>query len=254
MNRKKEIKAIFGTLFFMIISVLVFWVLTIIGVEGNVAYGSILLLPILVYVILADKITSFKAGNIEATFKEVANTKVSIGNDTIEELSNPNFDVVNKGATSMVPSIVSTLKEKMDGNNRILILKMGTGGYYALGAVTHYIKELFLFPKFKFIVLLDENEKVVAFISKEKLLPILENQNLGEEFIRIVNHEEPKELSIFPGIILNKIEESTRNIEALKEMDKNNLNELIVVDAKGKLKGVIQREDILSKLMIALAE
>ncbi|WP_108867515.1 CBS domain-containing protein [Aquimarina aquimarini] len=250
----KEKKAILGTLIFMIISIGVYWVLKKIGVEGNVSYATILLLPILVYVILADKITSFKAGNIEATFKEVANQKISTGDDSIEQLSNDdNLEIIAKGPTSILSERVINLKKKTDGNKIILTLKMGIGGYYTREAVARYIKDLFMFTKFRFIVLLDSNQKVVAFISKEKLSAILENKNLGREFIRIVNDGVTQELNIFPGIILNKIMDSTRNIEALKEMDSNGLDELIVVDKKGRLKGVIQREDILSKLMIALA-
>ena len=116
------------------------------------------------------------------------------------------------------------------------------------------VKSLSAFRNFKFISIVDNEKRVVAFIHKEKLVSILENQNLGNEFIRAINDGDISGLKIFPGLITNKINDEIRNIDALKEMDKYNTDELIVIDKDGKLKGVVEREDILSKLMIALAK
>jgi len=250
----KEKKAIWGTITFMIISIGVYAVLKGMEIQGNVAYATIIILPVLVYAILTDKISSFKAGNIEATFKELANTRISTGEDSIEELSQDNLKIIDKNSTSILPERVMHLKKKTDGKKIILTLKMGLTGYYTREGVARYIKDLFMFTQFRFIVLLDSDHKVVAFISKEKLTTLLGNENLGNEFIRMVNEGSIDELNIFPGIVLNTLEATARNIDALKHMDEYKLNELIVVDDEGKLRGIIEREDILSKLMIALAE
>ena len=82
---------------------------------------------------------------------------------------------------------------------------------------------------------------------------ILNNSNLGNEFIHLINEGQRENLLRFPGVIKETISIQTTNAEALREMTKQNLEALVVIDEQGQLKGVVEREQILSKMMLALA-
>ena len=138
----KEKKALWITIVFILLSVGVFSFLKgVLKLEDGIAYTSIILLPIIVYVILADKVKSFKAGDIEATFKEVANTKVKTGEDSIEQLTNNhNLDVIEKGSVDQLRQELSNLKFKSDLNKIILTLELGRQGYYNQDVLSRYVK------------------------------------------------------------------------------------------------------------------
>ncbi len=252
----KETKAILGAFIFILVSIGIYWVLKWIKIEEGITYPFILLSPILVYLIFAEKIASFKAGGVEATFKEIANEKVKTDSSLIDELPKDNkLEVIEKGSVNSLRGKLEELKDKSERGKKIVTLELGKGeNYYDVWAVKQYIKALSAFRNFRFVVIVNNNKEVIAFISKDKMSKILENNNLGNEFIKVINKGKSESLNIFPGLITVKITEDTKNIEALKKMEENSVDELIVCDSEGKLKGVIEREDILSKLMIALAE
>jgi predicted transcriptional regulator len=80
----------------------------------------------------------------------------------------------------------------------------------------------------------------------------LELLRLGQEFIRAINHGERDQIARYPGVITKAISSKSTNAEALREMEKSNLEALVVVD-DGRFKGVVEREQLLSRMMLALA-
>jgi CBS domain-containing protein len=62
------------------------------------------------------------------------------------------------------------------------------------------------------------------------------------------------ELRRYPGIVTRTISTKTTNFEALQKMTAQNIEALVVIDEDGKLKGVVEREQILSKLLLGMAK
>jgi predicted transcriptional regulator len=56
----------------------------------------------------------------------------------------------------------------------------------------------------------------------------------------------------YPGIVSRTITTKTTNIDALKEMTAQDLDALVVTDDQ-MVKGVVEREQILSRLILAIA-
>ena len=85
------------------------------------------------------------------------------------------------------------------------------------------------------------------------VLQILRMDALGDEFVRIINEGSIQELQRYPGVVTRTISTKATSIDALREMTAQNLEALVVIDENRNLKGVVEREQILSKLLLAMA-
>lgn len=252
----KDLRAIIGTIFFVTITLLIFYLLkNVLKIEGDFTYVSLTILPVLIYAILADKIKSFKAGEIEATFKEMTNKSVKVSDGVIKSVPQAEFSAVTKGSSSLLDRQVEELNTLQSKNKIILTLELGGHRMiYHKTALEKYVVKLSMFSTFQFAVIQNNEQEVYAFIPKDRLIEILRNDSMSADFVNAINSNDKSYLDTLSGLIKNKVTENTRNIDALKEMDKEGLNQLIVVDKYGKLKGIVEREDLLSKLLIALAD
>jgi signal-transduction protein with cAMP-binding, CBS, and nucleotidyltransferase domain len=118
----------------------------------------------------------------------------------------------------------------------------------------NYIESLSQFNNFKFVVILDKEGRFVAYLSAWGMLQILRNDALGNTFVAMVNDGAERELKQYPGVVTKAVSTKTTNLEALKEMTSQNNEALVVIDVDKKLHGVVEREQILSKLLIGMAQ
>ena len=135
----------------------------------------------------------------------------------------------------------------------ILALALGREGYYNREVWAKYMQALSQFRSFKFVVILDQENKFVAYMPDWAILQILRMEALGDEFVRIINTGNIQELQRYPGVVTSTISTKATNINALREMTTQNLEALVVIDEDRKLKGVVEREQILSKLLLSMA-
>lgn len=56
----------------------------------------------------------------------------------------------------------------------------------------------------------------------------------------------------YPGILRDKVLPNVTNGEALRKMVESNLDLIVVVDENNRLKGVLEREQVLSKMVLTL--
>jgi predicted transcriptional regulator len=82
----------------------------------------------------------------------------------------------------------------------------------------------------------------------------LNTPSMGQEFVRVINEGILQKLLSYPGIVQTTITTSTTNAEALRQMAEKNIGALVVTDKNNRLKGVTEREQVLSKLMLALVK
>ena len=79
-------------------------------------------------------------------------------------------------------------------------------------------------------------------------------EELGYEFINTINDGFLWDLYRYPKIVKDTISAKTSSIEALQQMTKENPEALVVIDENHKLIGVIEREQVISKLMLTLVK
>lgn len=247
----REMKAILISILFIALGFLAIWLSkTFLEAEGEVLFIFLLLAPILAYTIFSGRLTELKAGGVEAKFSDAGGQAVDVGTETIDASVN-DMEMVAKGG-------VRELGQKLNQINKskpmLLTLVMGKRGYYYSPALVKYVEGLAQFASFKFVVILDQEGHFVASLTARAMLQILGSPELGTAFVDIVNDGRVDELTQYPGVMTRPISTKTTNLEALKEMTERNSEALVVVDTSKKLAGVVEREQILSKLLLAMAK
>lgn len=94
----------------------------------------------------------------------------------------------------------------------------------------------------------------VAYMASWALKGLLGLQKLGEEFVHMVNQGNIRDLVRYPGVVTETISTDSTNEDALREMMRQNLEALVVIDKDRRPKGVVEREQVLSRMMLALTK
>jgi predicted transcriptional regulator len=68
----------------------------------------------------------------------------------------------------------------------------------------------------------------------------------------VIKDADKEKLLNYPGVIRDTIPPDSTNAQALRKMVASNVDIIAVVDEKDRLKGVIEREQVLSKMVLAL--
>jgi hypothetical protein len=251
--RRSELWALGVSGLFLVLGLLVVWLVKgIANVEpvGDAVFVSLLLMPALVYMIVSGRMKELRGpGGLGAKFIETAAQSVSetasFGTVSIEDMM-----VVAKGGLSLLDENRRKL-ENVAGRTIAMTMVLGSQRY-ELGAVREHIKVFAQFPNFRFVVFLDENDRVKAYMRPEAVRDLLDLKGWGDEFLEAVNEGRFQELGRYPGFIQRPISSEWTNAEALQEMMREDLDALVVVDGDGRLKGVAEREKVLGRMMLAL--
>lgn len=248
----REKQAIVVAVLFLVLGVVVLWVVkSLLNIEGEITYVALLFVPVLVYAIYAGKLESLKTpGGLEAKFVKVAQEEVNPASEKIA-LSVEDIHVVEKGGIRVLDTKVKNLNRAQP---IIMVIQLGKHNYYTRDAVQAYLDTLLQFPNFNFVVFVDEEKSFVAYMSVWAFANLIRQEQLGFEFIDVVNQGDKDALFRYPGIIGETIHTQSTNVDALREMTRQNLEALVVIDENGKLKGIVEREQILSRMMLALAQ
>ena len=83
---------------------------------------------------------------------------------------------------------------------------------------------------------------------------LLQKAQLGNEFIDAINRGLSAELMRYPGFETESITTSWSNANALREMVRKNVEALLVVNDKKQIEGVVEREQIISLMMLSLVD
>jgi len=253
MNKRfasKEITAIVLSLFFMVVGFGLIWFSKVyLQIEGETLFIFLFLIPILAYAIFSGRLSEFKAGGIEAKFVDVAKQSVEIGSETIEPSVNDMRVVAKAGAKEL-----QKMLHRLDESKPIVLTAiLGKRGYYNREVWLHYLEALSQYQNFKFVVILNKDGQFIAYMASWAMRQLLRMEDLGDHFVQTINQGNDFELKQFPGVITSAISTRTTNLEALKELTTRNIEALVVIDDNKKLKGVVEREQILSKLFIGMA-
>jgi hypothetical protein len=251
-QENREGKAIIAALGFLLLGLVALWVTkSILEIEGDMVYVALLFVPILIYAIYSGKLEELKGpGGLEAKFTKAANESVNPASEEIAP-SVEDMQIVEKAGMNLLEQKRKQLNEAQP---IIMIMELGKGDYYRRDAVLAYLELLSQFRNFKFVVFVDSNKEFVAYMPTWAVSGLLRKPELGYEFIDVINSGDKTALFRYPGVIGETIRTQSTNVEALQEMTKQNLEALVVIDENKKLKGVVEREQILSRMMLSLAQ
>lgn len=247
----QETTAILVAILFLGLGLLAVWITrAVLDIEGDAVFVSVLLIPIVIWVIFSGRLKEIRApGGLEAKFTDVAKKTVEPSGERIEaSIQDPT--IVTKAGLSELQGILPGIDESKP---IVLTLTLGKTGYYQQEALREYIKALSQRRNFKFVVMVDQENRFAAYIPAWRLAQTLEMWERGNEFIQAINDGRVQDLRRYPGVVTSTISTCATNIEALREMAAQNLEALVVIDADRRLRGVVERQQVLSKLMLAMA-
>jgi hypothetical protein len=250
-NRKMmdEMAAIIVSLLFLIIGILMIWVVRkSMDMQGEAVFIALLLIPIVIYAVITGRIGSIKAGGLEANFvDEPVGTVFDIVGTSIMDIQ-----LVQK----VGPVSMKTLEEmqRQLREDQTIVMTIGFGNqHYTRQDAYDYLKALSHFRNFKFVVFLDQASRFVAYMPSWAVTSLLNQPELGEEFIKVINEGRTSDLWRFPGVIRDTIRVQDTSAAALREMMQRNLEALVVIDENKQLKGVVVLTQVLSRMMLKLA-
>jgi hypothetical protein len=216
---------------------------------SDAMFIAVLLLPIIAYVIFSGRLKELRAGGIEASFVTVAEQTVEVGSETIEP-STEDMEIVAKRGFN---ELIKRTKYIDESKPIVLTLTLGIANYDS-HVMKMYLETLSRYPNFKFVVVLNTAGKFTAYIPSRAMLQILQLGNLGDEFLDNIRLDRIGELRRYPGVITKTVSTKTTNLVALQEMANQNLQALVVIDENLHLKGVVEREQIINKLLLGIVK
>ena len=252
----RELRSLFMSILFLVLGLILLWAARHWINDPNAAMGdavfvSLLVLPILIYAIISGSLTELKGpGGVGATFNSVATTSITEAIDHEPISVEKNSQVLTKGGVQQLKQI----QQRLDENSPIVMTVTFGGGQYTLEALHAYVQALSSSRNFKFIVFLDQDEHFLAYIPSSAFKNILETLGIGEGFVEVINKGGLHELLSYPGIVQTTITTSSTNAEALRQMVDKNIEALVVTDANNRVEGVAEREQVLSRLILALVK
>jgi len=216
------------------------------NVDDGVVLTALIVVPALLYLVLRGSVAELRApGGWAASFVRVARTTVNAGG---EPIGVEDLQIIEKRG-------VDALKERIgsiDPDQPVLMcLKVGV--YYSPADIRSYLDTLSQFPRFRLVAFLKTNSQFVGCITPTELRTILQHEDRGEELVQKIAREDVVDLKGFPGLISESVRFDDTNAQALSVMAGKNLHTIAVVDKDRTLVGVVEREHLVSKLVLSLA-
>jgi CBS domain-containing protein len=209
---------------------------------------ALIVLPLLVYLATSGKLSEFKGpGGIEAKFAQAAAESVSAASETVA------YDDPQVVAKEGVRTLLERKAKEID-ESKPIVMTMTIGGQaqYNPQDVEQYMNVLSQFRNFRFVVFTDDQEAFIAYMPSFALKQLLKVPDLASEFLSSVNQGQIAQVLRYPGVDKKTISTKSTNAEALREMLDKNIDALVIIDDARKLRGVVEREQVLSRMMLSL--
>jgi CBS domain-containing protein len=244
----RPLSAAAGATFLLLLGLGVVWFARkVADVQEGAVLTAFVVVPALVYVVLRGDLAELKGpGGWAATFVRVARTKVSAA---AQKLVEEEVQIIQKESMQGLIDQIGTLEL-----DRPVLMTMTLGRGYSEADILGYLKTLAPFPRFRLVILLNNSGAFVGCISPGELTGLMRSEGLRDGFLKAVVQGDSRDVLRYPGI-LNKIQpQDATNAEALAAMTSNNLSAIAILDENRQLRGVAEREQIVSKLVLSLTD
>jgi hypothetical protein len=246
---RRALSAAAWATFFLVLGLGVVWFARkVAGVQDGAVLASFVIVPALLYVMLRGDLAELRGpGGWAATFVRVARTRVSAAGETLSV--DNDVQIIEKEALSGLRNRAGRLRD-----DQPIVMTMTLGQDYSIADVQGYLRTLSQFSRFHLVAFLDSSGGFIGCSSRAELGGLMQNKALGVAFLDAVRQGDVEQMFSFPGTLRKVVPSSATNAEALSAMTANNLEAIAVVSADRKLRGVVEREQLVSKLVLSLTE
>ena len=250
-SERKELWAILLSVLSLVFGLVVLWLTrTVMDIEGDAEFLALLIVPIIVYTIGSGRVKELTApGGWKVVLAKVADERITPATETVaasvqavqgvRKMGLAALDDIRRGLDEAEPV---TMKVVLDGQSR-----------YSTEDMLSYIDALSQFPRFNFVVFLDNSDEFIAYMTYSALKGLLSSP-WGDPFIDAVNAARLQDLFRYPGVVRDTLSPQSTNREALREMTRLKLEALVMIDDSRRLRGIIERDQVLGRMMLALTE
>ena len=254
-------RALFVSFLFLAFGLLTLWIMrSMLLMQQDAVLVAILLVPVIVYLILSGKLLEINAGGVSAKFNDAAQRPLFNEDErNATPIDEERVAIVMKRGLAELQELLQSVST---ARYIVLTVTLGRGGY-GRPELLDYLRALSQHQNFTFLAVLETDEKLFGYISGWQAIQIIEleeemakRQQLGQfytDFVMAINQGSRGELLRY-GLIKMTVKPTDTNISVLKKMTELKTNVLIVADDDHMIKGVVEREQVLSKLMLALTK
>lgn len=245
---RRSVGAAAGATFFLLLGVGVVWFARrVAGVNDGAVLSVLVVIPALLFVVLRGDLAEFRGpGGWAATFR-VTKATVSFGAQNLDILDDP--QLLAKGSMSDLGRRVQALDR-----DQPVLMTVALGKHYSVKAVETYLEKLAHLPRFRLVAFLDRSGCFIGCASPAGLLSLMQDPDLARSFLDAVEHENVAQVFRYPGMLKSVIPAETTNSQALEAMSRHGLSALAVVDDDRRVKGIVEREQLMSKLILSMAD
>jgi CBS domain len=223
---------------------------------GDVVLALLLVSPILIYAIVTGKLTELKGpGGVEAKFFAQAAmpvaTTASHDSVSIDELLTVTADAGQHQLGKRVQRFTEIQPIVMTVTIGAASFKEGDEEEHIEG-LRAYVAQLSRSRNFALVAFLDTHGNFVAYMPSWVVKNRLDDPEKAKELFKVLKEANQHKLFAYPGILRDKVSPHVTNGDALRKMVESNLDLIVVVDENNRLKGVLEREQVLSKMVLAL--
>jgi CBS-domain-containing membrane protein len=208
-----------------------------------------MMLPPAVYFVASGKLIRLKVPGVDLNFAKKAGETVKPG---VGLIAYSDLQIVARDGARKLLAQVRGLNQAQP-----VVMTMTIGGsvHYTVQDVKRYLDVLSQLRSFKLVVFLDSEKRVVAYMEAWALKELVEQTEteFADEFVKFINSGQKDDIADSPNVAKETISKNSTNIEALSEMQAQNLEALVVVDEKTMLCGVVERDQVLTSIMLSLA-
>jgi uncharacterized alkaline shock family protein YloU/CBS domain-containing protein len=244
---------------------------------GDVVLALLLVMPILIYALISGRLTELRGpGGVEAKFTGVATRPVAetASHDLVSFNQQQLAVGISEGDKAHKAHLADTLAKRLEQRVRrftevqpiVMTITIGLGsekpnntegsnniedsGHRAV--LRKYVEQLARTRNFALVAFLDTKKDFVAYMPSRTIQNRLLDHGKREELFQVIEDDNREKLLEYPGVVRDKISPNTTNGEALRKMVTSNLDVIVVVDENNRLKGVVEREQVLARMVLTL--
>lgn len=234
---------------FAVLSLLIIWIAKRqLDIVESPILIALVAVPMLIYAVVSGRVAELKGpGGWGATFRAVAREAVEVR--TLTGLEGVDIEVTENVPKGDPATTIQKIKEAEKA--RPVVLTLMAGGDYESWAVQTVIDQTIGNPDFVFVVILDDGEGVDSYIAVQRLRTRLQQDPAASaSFVAAVKS---RQINTYPGMVTETISEGASNVDALEKMKSLHLDAIIATSKGNKLRGVVERRNIIDRMMLALA-
>ena len=245
----RELRSIAVALFFLVLGLMVLWSAERLTKDGpdETAALALLLIPVILYLALSGRLKRITGGSLDVEFSELTSPSVG-GLRVAPSATSIHPEKLEKGG---VEKLDAKLRRIHPDKIVVLTLTVEPGGAYERHVLSDYLDALGQFPTFKCVVFLEPDGKFIGFMPAAEAVKAISSAE-ADGFVAAVNEGNSRALLDHRAVTNVHVPANASDADALQEMSRHNTRALAVVDKDEKLVGFAERDQVISRMLLAL--